>query len=98
MWGEEHIDIASIYNNLAILYFYLENFEEAYTYIQLAYRMRKKYLVKNHPLVLESKTSREIIEGKLQRNIFSLNKKVGRNDPCPCNSGKKYKKCCGKNS
>lgn len=21
--------------------------------------------------------------------------KVGRNDPCPCNSGKKYKKCCG---
>jgi peptide deformylase len=23
-------------------------------------------------------------------------KKVGRNDPCPCNSGKKYKKCCGK--
>lgn len=22
--------------------------------------------------------------------------KVGRNDPCPCNSGLKYKKCCGK--
>jgi preprotein translocase subunit SecA len=24
--------------------------------------------------------------------------KVGRNDPCPCGSGKKYKKCCGKNA
>ena len=24
-------------------------------------------------------------------------KKVGRNDPCPCGSGKKYKKCCGQN-
>ena len=24
------------------------------------------------------------------------NPKTGRNDPCPCNSGKKYKKCCGK--
>lgn len=24
-------------------------------------------------------------------------KKVGRNDPCPCGSGKKYKKCCGMN-
>lgn len=24
-------------------------------------------------------------------------KKVGRNDPCPCGSGKKYKKCCGSN-
>lgn len=23
-------------------------------------------------------------------------KKVGRNDPCPCGSGSKYKKCCGK--
>ena len=23
-----------------------------------------------------------------------MSKKVGRNDPCPCNSGKKFKKCC----
>ena len=23
--------------------------------------------------------------------------KVGRNDPCPCGSGLKYKKCCGRN-
>jgi len=22
-------------------------------------------------------------------------RKVGRNDPCPCGSGRKYKKCCG---
>ncbi|HEX2490711.1 MAG TPA: SEC-C metal-binding domain-containing protein, partial [Blastocatellia bacterium] len=28
--------------------------------------------------------------GALQRT-----EKVGRNDPCPCGSGKKYKKCCG---
>ena len=26
-----------------------------------------------------------------------VEKKVGRNDPCPCGSGKKYKNCCGKN-
>ncbi|MBR0400159.1 MAG: SEC-C domain-containing protein [Mogibacterium sp.] len=25
-------------------------------------------------------------------------KKPGRNDPCPCGSGKKYKHCCGKNA
>jgi preprotein translocase subunit SecA len=24
--------------------------------------------------------------------------KIGRNDPCPCGSGKKYKKCCGAGS
>ncbi len=27
--------------------------------------------------------------------IRNLDPKVGRNDPCPCGSGKKYKKCCG---
>jgi SEC-C motif-containing protein len=27
-----------------------------------------------------------------------ITKKVGRNDPCPCGSGKKQKKCCGKNA
>jgi len=26
----------------------------------------------------------------------TVEKKVGRNEPCPCGSGKKYKKCCGK--
>ncbi len=31
--------------------------------------------------------------GKTVRNA---KKKVGRNDPCPCGSGKKYKKCCGR--
>jgi preprotein translocase subunit SecA len=28
--------------------------------------------------------------------IHAHKKEVGRNDPCPCGSGKKYKKCCGK--
>lgn len=28
--------------------------------------------------------------------IILYSEKVGRNDPCPCGSGKKYKKCCGK--
>ena len=27
--------------------------------------------------------------------VFRTGKKIGRNDPCPCGSGKKYKKCCG---
>jgi preprotein translocase subunit SecA len=28
--------------------------------------------------------------------IVNSEPKVGRNDPCPCGSGKKYKNCCGK--
>ena len=30
------------------------------------------------------------------KTIVNEAPKVGRNDPCPCGSGKKYKKCCGK--
>ena len=37
-------------------------------------------------LYLEQKKSGTIVKPK----------KVGRNDPCPCGSGKKYKKCCGR--
>ncbi len=33
-------------------------------------------------------------EGK-QQTVKREDKKVGRNDPCPCGSGKKYKHCCG---
>ena len=36
-------------------------------------------------LFLEQKKSRTIVKGA----------KIGRNDPCPCGSGKKYKHCCG---
>ncbi|MDR2648429.1 MAG: SEC-C domain-containing protein [Clostridiales bacterium] len=34
---------------------------------------------------------------KEQRDSTTIHKdaKIGRNDPCPCGSGKKYKKCCG---
>ncbi len=31
------------------------------------------------------------------KTVRRTGKKVGRNDPCPCGSGKKYKKCCGRN-
>lgn len=33
---------------------------------------------------------------KTRTIIREYNKKVGRNDLCPCGSGKKYKKCCGR--
>lgn len=36
-------------------------------------------------------------ENREETPIIPLPVKVGRNDPCPCGSGKKYKNCCGKN-
>ena len=43
----------------------------------------------------------QVAQGEEQDNDKTKNKpirvkKVGRNDPCPCGSGKKYKQCCGK--
>ena len=35
---------------------------------------------------------------KTHTPIVNTEPKVGRNDPCPCGSGKKYKNCCGKNA
>lgn len=36
------------------------------------------------------------IEEELIQTSLPIHHKIGRNDPCPCGSGKKYKKCCGK--
>lgn len=41
---------------------------------------------KKKALYVEQKKSGTIVKGA----------KIGRNDPCPCGSGKKYKKCCGR--
>ena len=32
----------------------------------------------------------------VQKTVYNDGEKIGRNDPCPCGSGKKYKNCCGK--
>ena len=34
-------------------------------------------------------------DGTVKKQPIKKGQKVGRNDPCPCGSGKKYKKCCG---
>lgn len=34
-------------------------------------------------------------EQKRSQTVVNEGPKIGRNDPCPCGSGKKYKKCCG---
>ena len=43
---------------------------------------------KKHELYLEQKKSGTVVKAH----------KIGRNDPCPCGSGKKYKYCCGRNA
>ena len=35
------------------------------------------------------------VQAAQEKPKTATGEKVGRNDPCPCGSGKKYKKCCG---
>ena len=37
-------------------------------------------------------------EGGMNKTVVNEEPKIGRNNPCPCGSGKKYKNCCGKNA
>ncbi|MDX1778368.1 MAG: SEC-C metal-binding domain-containing protein, partial [Thermodesulfobacteriota bacterium] len=52
-----------------------------------------KYTVELEPDKPEDITQLNLLLNPPQPKIAE--KKIGRNDPCPCGSGKKYKKCCG---
>lgn len=38
------------------------------------------------------------VDGKIVQAPVRVENRIGRNDPCTCGSGKKYKKCCGANA
>lgn len=48
-------------------------------------------------LLTQERRKELYLEQKKSGTFVREEKKVGRNDPCPCGSGKKYKFCCGKN-
>ena len=59
---------------------------------QIQQNVQREQVVKNTKAVAGSEAS----ESK-QRQPYVRKERVGRNDPCPCGSGKKYKNCHGKN-
>ena len=59
-------------------------------------RIRKEEPVERKQTVKITSTSGSS-DGTLKKEPKKADKKPGRNDPCPCGSGKKYKKCCGMN-
>lgn len=46
--------------------------------------------------IFDKDRQKELYKEQKQSTTIVKDKKIGRNDPCPCGSGKKYKKCCGK--
>ena len=53
-----------------------------------------KYTIGLEPDKPEDIADLEILLNPIKPKIAE--KKLGRNEPCPCGSGKKYKKCCGR--
>ena len=46
--------------------------------------------------ILTEEKRKELYKAQKASTTIVKGPKVGRNDPCPCGSGKKYKKCCGR--
>ena len=59
---------------------------------QLIYEIQKQMVLVLNNIRVEKKS-----ENQEDKKIEPITKKIGRNDPCPCGSGKKYKQCHGSN-
>ena len=55
------------------------------------------YELKEWDNILTPERRKELYKEQKASGTIVKEKKVGRNEPCPCGSGKKYKFCCGKN-
>lgn len=70
--------------------------------VEFIAEFREKGVYKKHHERASFKKSDQkwyFYDGEIQKQgqVKREGAKVGRNDPCPCGSGKKFKKCCGKN-
>ena len=72
------------------------SFEQLYKKM-IEYKAEHLYTLPQWAKMFDEETLRRFtVEQKRSRTIIKSTK-ISRNDPCPCGSGKKYKKCCGVN-
>jgi len=64
--------------------------------LRILYRVRIQTEVKQEEKPRQMFTNKD--ESLVKQPKKRTEEKVGRNDPCPCGSGKKYKQCCGRNA
>ena len=63
----------------------------------LAAKAKWLYSLPQWDNILSDDKRKEITKKQRLSGTVIKEETVGRNDPCPCGSGKKYKKCCGAN-
>jgi hypothetical protein len=67
-------------------------------YNMVAAKAQWLYELPQWETLLDEQTRKELYKKQKLSGTIVKDKKIGRNDPCPCGSGLKYKKCCGKNA
>ena len=72
------------------------DFEKLY-YNMLEAKAKWLYTLEEWDGIFPEEKRREIRD-KWRSDKQAVSNKIGRNSPCPCGSGKKYKKCCGKDA
>jgi preprotein translocase subunit SecA len=89
------LEMAPVRRPQNIQYEHKEVSQFSSAYRQISQRQRENMTVHSSTGGIEY---REEVESKHKvMPVKRTGPKVGRNDPCPCGSGKKYKKCCGRN-
>ena len=71
------------------------NYEQLY-YNMVACKAEWLYTLEQWNDILTPERQKELYKAQKTSTTVVKDKKIGRNDPCPCGSGKKYKKCCGR--
>jgi len=61
------------------------------------YKAEHLYTLPEWSGIFDEAAQKEMVRVQKASGTVVKDKKIGRNDPCPCGSGKKYKKCCGMN-
>lgn len=70
--------------------------KEKLYYNMVAARADWLYELEEWDALLTPERRKELYKAQKSSTTIVKGKKIGRNDPCPCGSGKKYKYCCGK--
>ena len=99
--GPDHPDTATGLNNLAGLYEKMRRKEEAEPLYRRALEITQRLLRVNPDDLVIAEHCEQIRLGVARtsaRHPIRNDGKTGRNDPCPCGSGKKFKKCCMNNA
>ncbi len=96
----EGIGLRGYANESPLQAYTMEGYELFDTMLTRIYKDVSIYLLKAE--IRQNLERKEVVkkkitnDGKDAKKVQAKSEKIGRNDPCPCGSGKKYKQCCGK--